>query len=79
MRYEPFHTGPYIIFSTTTSLQSILPCIDSSDDQNYQYMLTRLLQKVQRFTTQHPTTAATLYNSFNKIFVSEIEKINKLR
>ena len=42
-------------------------------------MLTRLLQKVQRFTTQHPTTAATLYNSFNEIFVSEIEKLDKLQ
>ncbi|CAG8759093.1 8412_t:CDS:2, partial [Racocetra fulgida] len=67
----------YIAFSTSTSQQSILSSIESSNDPNYQYMLTRLLQKVQRFTTQNPTIATTLYNSFNEIFVSEIEKVNK--
>ncbi|CAG8552894.1 24219_t:CDS:2 [Gigaspora margarita] len=69
----------YIVFSTSASPQPALPHIESRDDQNYQYMLTQLLQKVQRFTTQNPTTAATLYNSFNELFVSEIEKIDKLR
>ncbi|CAG8846789.1 15154_t:CDS:1, partial [Racocetra persica] len=51
--------------------------IGLNDDQNYQYMLTWLLQKVQRFTRQTSTTAAILYNSFNEILVSKIEKIDK--
>ncbi|CAG8756020.1 1594_t:CDS:2 [Dentiscutata erythropus] len=63
----------YIVFSTSTSTspQSTLSSIEPSDDQNYQYMLTRLLQKVQRFAIQNPTIATTLYNSFNEIFISE--------
>ncbi|CAG8621153.1 9242_t:CDS:2 [Gigaspora margarita] len=74
-----FITAFQLALNTQTSPQLALSCIESSDDQNYQYMLTQLLQKVQKFTTQNPTTAVTLYNSFNEIFVSKIEKIDKLQ
>src|SRR6266536_4464980 len=40
-------------------------------------MLTRLLQKVQRFVIQNPTIAMTLYTSFNEIFNSEVEKLKE--
>ncbi|CAG8463551.1 7835_t:CDS:2 [Scutellospora calospora] len=67
----------YIVFSTSTSQQSTtFSNIELNNDQNYQYLLTQLLQKIQRFILQNPTTAATLYNSFNEKFVSEIEKIS---
>ncbi|CAG8628338.1 1166_t:CDS:2 [Funneliformis caledonium] len=46
----------------------------SNDNQDYQYMLTRLLQKIQRFVTQYPISTITFYTSFNEVFVSEIEK-----
>ncbi|CAG8594521.1 7361_t:CDS:2 [Funneliformis caledonium] len=46
----------------------------SNDNQDYQYMITRLLQKIQRFVMQNPISAITFYTSFNEVFVSEIEK-----
>ncbi|CAG8846773.1 12599_t:CDS:1, partial [Racocetra persica] len=67
----------YVVFSTSTSQQSTFSSIGLNDDQNYQYILTQLLQKVQRFMKQNSITATTLYNSFNEILVSEIENIDK--
>ncbi|CAG8847805.1 32105_t:CDS:2, partial [Gigaspora margarita] len=64
----------YIVFSTSASLQPALSRIESSDDQNYQYMLTRLLQKVQRFTTQNPTMAGLyIILLMNYLITSTIE------
>ncbi|CAG8691339.1 3909_t:CDS:2, partial [Funneliformis mosseae] len=58
---------------SSTTLQESTTTL-SNDNQDYQYMLTRLLQKIQRFVTQNPISAITFYTSFNEVFVSEIEK-----
>ena len=42
-------------------------------------MLTRLLQKVQRFVIQNPVSVTTFYTSLNELFISEVEKINQLQ
>ncbi|CAG8723336.1 15183_t:CDS:10 [Gigaspora margarita] len=68
----------YITFITLDSPQQL--ALSSNELNNYQddqYMFTRLLQKIQRFVIQNPTMATTLYTTFNKIFDSEIEKINR--
>ena len=39
----------YINFSASTSQQLLS---NNNQDQDYQYMLTRLLQKIQRFVTR---------------------------
>ncbi|CAG8682815.1 21732_t:CDS:2 [Gigaspora margarita] len=62
--------------TSASSQQPILSSNESNDDQSNQYIFTRLLQKIQRFVIQNPTTATTFYTSFNEIFTSEIEKIN---
>ncbi|CAG8752125.1 9870_t:CDS:2, partial [Funneliformis mosseae] len=58
---------------SSTTLQESTTTL-SNDNQDYKYMFTRLLQKIQRFVTQNPISAITFYTSFNKVFVSEIEK-----
>lgn len=65
----------YLNFSTssTVSQQQLL----SNGNQDYQYMLIRLLQKVQRFVIQNPESAITFYTSLNELFVSEVEKLNQ--
>jgi hypothetical protein len=65
----------YLNFSTsnTASQQQLL----SNGNQNYQFILVRLLQKVQRFVIQNPESAITFYTSFNEIFVSEVKNLNQ--
>lgn len=68
----------YINFSVSSlHQQSSSSQSNNNQNQDHQYMLTRLLQKVQRFVTQNPTIATTLYTSFNEIFVSEVEKFKE--
>ncbi|CAB4478770.1 unnamed protein product [Rhizophagus irregularis] len=68
----------YINFSTSPTSQQLSNNQSNDDqDQNHQYMLTRLLQKIQRFVTQNPIISKTLYISFNEIFTSEVENLNK--
>ncbi|CAB4405291.1 unnamed protein product [Rhizophagus irregularis] len=65
----------YISFSTLQQLSNNQS--NDDQDQNHQYMLTRLLQKIQRFVTQNPIISKTLYVSFNETFTSEVENLNK--
>ncbi|CAG8609627.1 11243_t:CDS:1, partial [Funneliformis caledonium] len=58
--------------SSTTLQESTITL--SNDNQDYQYMLTQLLQKIQQFVMQNSISAITFYTSFNEVFVSKIEK-----
>ncbi|CAG8776353.1 7700_t:CDS:10, partial [Gigaspora margarita] len=85
-----FNSDTFIVDITTTqygeSMNNMMK--DPSKEEiinNYIVFLTststspQLTLSMQRFATQNPTIAATLYNSFNKIFISEVETINKLQ
>lgn len=41
-------------------------------DEEYQFKLKRLLQKIQRFTKDNPESSSKLYNSINDIYNNEI-------
>ncbi|RGB26819.1 hypothetical protein C1646_769957 [Rhizophagus diaphanus] len=68
----------YINFSTSPTSQQLSNNQSNDDqDQNHQYILIQLLQKIQCFVTQNFTISKTLYVSFNEIFTSEVENLNK--
>lgn len=41
-------------------------------DEEYQFKLTRLLQKIKNFITQYPETSIKLYTSINDIYTKEV-------
>jgi hypothetical protein len=68
-----------IITSTSTSTPQHSSLAFNNESNDFQYMLTRLLQKVQRLVIQNSEAAETLYTSINEIYNFEIEKINKIQ
>jgi hypothetical protein len=69
----------YIQFISSNSTLQQLSNNEDNSDQDYQYMLTRLLQKIKRYTTQNPSSAKNFYISLNKTFTSESEKVNQVQ
>jgi len=76
------YTNFYSIATSThhsTSISQHSPLAFNNESSDFQYMLIRLLQKVQRFTVQNPEVAETLYTSISEIYDSEIEKVNRIQ
>ncbi|CAI2184028.1 15424_t:CDS:2, partial [Funneliformis geosporum] len=73
------YTNFYSIATSTILSSQHLSLTFSNGSDDFQYMLTRLLHKIQQFVIQNPNIAKTLYTSINTIYNSEIEKINKIQ
>ena len=66
-------------YSVATQTSQHLSLALNNESNDFLYMITRLLQKVQRFVIQNPKVAETLYTFINERYNFEVEKIIKTR